>query len=44
MGAFGLAAIGVVRLGTAYVGFNISKPCNGSVMIECVQGFLKDRR
>jgi len=44
MGSFRLAAIGLVRLGTAYVGFNINKPYSGQILIECTHGFLKDRR
>ena len=45
MGAFSLAAMGLVRLGTAYVGFRTaSKPIDGSIMIECTEGYHKERR
>ena len=42
MGKFALAAIGVVRLGTAYVAWN-TKPVTGSIMVHCVEGFLEGR-
>mmetsp|Transcript_39899 Transcript_39899/g.91759 ORF Transcript_39899/g.91759 Transcript_39899/m.91759 type:complete len:254 (+) Transcript_39899:164-925(+) len=42
MGKFALAAIGVVRLGTAYVAWT-TKPITGSIMVHCVDGFLAGR-
>lgn len=43
-GAFALAAMGLVRLGTAYVGFRTAKPNDGSIMLECTKGYHEGRR